>query len=68
MINPSKTNLFKLSSKKYLMKILKVPTKEYLNQNFIAKQINPYIQTNPKPRLIEVPSDSLKKIQTGSKC
>lgn len=68
MINPSKTNLFKLSSKKYLMKILKVPTKEYLNQNFIAKQINPYIQTNPKPRLIEVPSDSLKKIQTGIKC
>ena len=68
MINPSKTNLFKLSSKKYLMKILKAPTKEYLNQNFIAKQINPYIQTNPKPRLIEVPSDSLKKIQTGIKC
>lgn len=68
MINPSKSNLYKLSTKKYLMILLKVPTKEYLNQNFIAKQINPYIQTNPKPRLIESPSDPLKKIQRNIKC
>lgn len=68
MIDPSKSNLFKLSTKKYLMILLKVPTKEYLNQNFIAKQINPYIQANPKPRLIEVPSDSIKKIQRNIKC
>lgn len=68
MIDPVKSNLYKLSTKKYLMKLLKVPAKEYLNQNFIAKQINPYIQTNPKPRLIEVPSDSLKKIQKRIKC
>lgn len=68
MIDPTKSNLFKLSTKKYLMILLKVPTKEYLNQNFIAKQINPYIQANPKPRLIEVPSDSIKKIQRNIKC
>lgn len=68
MINPSKSNLYKLSTKKYLMILLKVPTKEYLNQNFVAKQINPYIQTNPKPRLIESPLDPLKKIQRNIKC
>lgn len=68
MIDPVKSNLFKLSSKKYLMTLLNVPTKEYLNQNFTAKQIKPYIQANPKPRLIEVPSDSLKKIQKNIKC
>lgn len=68
MINPMNSNLYELSTKKYLMKLLKVPTKEYLNQNFITKQISPYIQANPKPRLIEVPSDSLKKIQTNIKC
>ena len=67
MIDPTESNLYKLSTKKYLMKLLKVPTKEYLNQNFIAKQINPYIQVNPKPRLIESPSDSLKKIQKNIK-
>lgn len=63
MIDPAKSNLYELSTKKNLMKLLKVPAKEFLNQNFIAKQINPYIQTDPKPRLIEAPSDSLKKIQ-----
>lgn len=68
MIDPTKSNLYKLSTKKYLMILLKVPTKEYLNQNFVAKQINPYIQANPKPRLIEAPSDSLKKIQKNIKC
>lgn len=68
MINPSKSNLYKLSSKKYLMTLLNIPTKEYLKQNFTAKQIQPYIQANPKPRLIEAPSGSLKKIQTIIKC
>lgn len=68
MIDPTKSNLYKLSTKKYLMILLKVPTKEYLNQNFVAKQINPYIKANPKPRLIEAPSDSLKKIQKNIKC
>lgn len=63
MINPEKTNLYKLSSKRYLVKLLRVSNKEYLKQDFIAKQINPYIQSDPKPRLIEAPSDSLKNIQ-----
>ena len=68
MIDPTKSNLYELSTKKYLMILLKVPTKKYLNQNFIVKQINPYIQANPKPRLIESPSDPLKKIQRNIKC
>lgn len=67
MIDPIKSNLYKLTTKKYLMRLLKVPTKDYFNQNFIAKQINPCIQQNPKPRLIEVPSDSLKNIQKSIK-
>lgn len=63
MINPTKSNLYELSTKKYLMILLKVPTKEYLNQNFIAKQINPYIQANPKPRLIEALQILLKRFR-----
>lgn len=63
MIDPTESKLYKLSTKKYLIILLKVPTKEYLNQNYIAKLIKPYIKANPKPRLIEAPSDSLKKIQ-----
>lgn len=60
MINPKKSNLYKLSSKKYLIKLLKIPNKEYLKQNYVVKQINPYIAAN---RLIEAPSESLKSIQ-----
>ena len=63
MINPTKTNLYKLSSKKYLMKLLKISDKSFFNQKYIALQISPYIQLNPKPRLIESPSESLKTIQ-----
>lgn len=64
MINPQKSNLYKLSSKKYLMKLLNIPNKNFLKQKYIVKQINPFIISDPKPRLIEVPSDSLKQIQT----
>lgn len=67
MINPSSSNLYKQSSKAYLMKLLKIPNKHYLKQNYIAKQISPYIQTVPKPRLIEVPSTELKEIQRNIK-
>ena len=63
MIESKKTNLYKLSSKKYLMRLLKISNKKFLKQEFVAKQINPYIQAEPKPRLIESPSESLKKIQ-----
>lgn len=63
MINPKNSNLYKLSSKKQLKSLLKITNNNYLKQSYVAKQINPYIQTNPKPRLIEAPSKSLKKIQ-----
>lgn len=63
MINPKKSNLYKQTSKKYLTKLLKISNKSYFKQNFVAKQINPYIKTSPKARLIEAPSESLKKIQ-----
>lgn len=63
MINPTKSNLYKQSSKKFLMKILHITNKNYLKQEYVVKQICPYIAHLPKSRLIEVPSISLKKIQ-----
>lgn len=67
MINPSNSNLYKQSSKTYLIKLLNIPNKQYLKQSYVAKQISPYIQTSPKPRLIEVPSTQLKIIQRNIK-
>lgn len=63
MINPVNSKLYKLSSKKYLLILLKITDKNYLKQSYIVKQISPFIEKNPKPRLIEAPSESLKKIQ-----
>lgn len=67
MIDPTKSNLYKQTSKKYLIHLLDIPNKQYLKQNYVVKQIFPYIQDNPKPRLIEVPSEQLKKIQRNIK-
>ena len=67
MINPNNSNLYKQSSKTYLIKLLNIPNKQYLKQSYVAKQISPYIQTSPKPRLIEAPSTQLKKIQRNIK-
>lgn len=67
MINPKKTNLYKLTSKKYLKQVLRISDNRYLKQSFVASHINPYIEFNPKPRLIEAPSRTLKKIQTQLK-
>ena len=67
MIDPTKSSLYKQSSKKYLMQLLDIPNKQYLKQNYVVKQISPYIQPNPKPRLIEVPSKQLRRIQRNIK-
>lgn len=67
MLNTSKSNLYKQSSKSYLMKLLNIPSKQYLKQNYISKQISPYILVKPKPRLIEAPSKPLKNIQRSIK-
>lgn len=63
MINPIYSNLYKQTSKKYLLNLLHIRDKRFLQQRFVSKHISPYIQTNPKPRLIEVPSEELKIIQ-----
>lgn len=63
VMNVTKTNLYKLTSKKYLSKLLRISDKRYFKQNYVVKQINPFIIADPKPRLIEAPSDLLKKIQ-----
>lgn len=63
MVYSTNPNLYRQSSKAYVIKLLKIPTKDYLKQNYIAQNISPYIATKPKPRLIEAPSYSLKLIQ-----
>jgi len=63
MINPINSNLYKQTSKKYLLNLLHIHDKRFLQQRYVSKHISPYIQTNPKPRLIEVPSEELKIIQ-----
>lgn len=63
MINPIHSNLYKQTSKKYLLNLLHIHDKRFLQQRYVTKHISPYIQTNPKPRLIEVPSEELKIIQ-----
>ncbi len=67
MINPIHSNLYKQTSKKYLLNLLHIHDKRFLQQRFVSTQISPYIQTTPKPRLIEVPSIELKTIQRNIK-
>lgn len=67
MIDPTPSNLYKLNSKKYLMNILHIYDKRFLQQSYVAKQISPYIRSGRKPRLIEAPSPALKKIQSSIK-
>ena len=67
MINPVYSNLYKQTSKKYLMRLLNISDKRYLKQSYVVKQISPFIQSAPKPRLIEVPSKSLRTIQRNIK-
>lgn len=63
MINPIHSNLYKQSSKKFLLRLLHIHDKRFLQQRYVTQQISPYIQQNPKPRLIEAPSYELKTIQ-----
>lgn len=63
MINPIHSNLYKLTSKKYLLSLLHIHNRQFFKQSYVSKHISPYIQTDPKPRLIEVPSEELKIIQ-----
>ena len=67
MINPIQSNLYKQTSKKYLLNLLHIHDKRFLQQRYVSKHISPYIQTTPKPRLIEVPSEKLKIIQRNIK-
>lgn len=67
MIDITYSNLYKQTSKKYLLKLLDIHDKRFLRQRYVLKHISPYIQINPKPRLIEVPSKELKSIQRNIK-
>lgn len=67
MIDYSKCRLYGIRSKKNLKYLLHLNNK-YLKQKFCASQIFPYIENkNGKMRLIEPPSEEMKKIQSRIK-
>ena len=43
--------------------MLGLNSRQFFRQEYIATLIEPYIDNNKKPRLIEAPHNSLKKIQ-----
>ena len=56
------------NSKKMLKRCLNIKDNRYLKQEFVSENISPYIDNkNGKKRLIECPSDDLKKIQKSIK-
>lgn len=59
--------LYNLHSKKVLRHLLKITDKNFFNQSYVASQIEPYIDVSKKPRIIEKPSDELKRIQAKLK-
>ena len=59
--------LYKLNSKKVLKYLLAVSDNNFFEQKYVASQIEPYIDTLKKPRLIEKPSEQLKAIQSKIK-
>ena len=63
MISYNSTNLYGLQSQKYLAYLLRIRNKNFFKQSYVLTCISPYIDNSGKPRLIEAPSDSLKKIQ-----
>ena len=67
MINPHNSHLYKLSSKKHLMCLLKIRDKRYLKQKYVLTHLTAYISQEGKPRLIEPPSEPLKTIQNNIK-
>lgn len=58
--------LFQLKSKKQLMILLGLD-RNFLKQDYVASQVSAYIKKDGKERLIEPPSNELKKIQTKMK-
>ncbi|OQA48656.1 MAG: Reverse transcriptase (RNA-dependent DNA polymerase) [Firmicutes bacterium ADurb.Bin300] len=55
--------LYGLKSKKRLKYLLKIKNSKMLSQAHIAKHVEPYIDIQGRPRLIEPPSVELKAIQ-----
>lgn len=55
--------LFSLKSKKVLQYSLGIKDNRLLKQDYVASLVEPYIDTNGKPRLIEPPRPELKNIQ-----
>lgn len=62
-MNYNNCPLYKLQSKKQLKRLLSINNNKLLKQDYISSMIAPYIDTDGKPRLIEPPSEELKRIQ-----
>lgn len=62
----NKCPLYALQSKKQLKEKLHIPNNKYLKGKF-QDEVNIFIDTNGKPRLIEAPSQELKDIQSKLK-
>ena len=64
MIDYTKCKLYGINSKKYLLFLLHMD-KCFLRQSYCLKEYSPFLkEQNGKKRLIENPSQNLKKIQT----
>ena len=70
----NKSVLYNLSNQRVLLYHLKIKSKDFLKQDFVAQLVRPYIETKQisiksppyvknKERIIEVPSEELKAIQ-----
>lgn len=60
----NKCQLFGVQSQKMIAHLLYIRDKKFFKQKYVCSQIHPYIECNGnKKRLIEPPSDELKKIQ-----
>ena len=55
--------LYALKSKTLLKKLLHINNPDLTKQSYIASLVEPYIDHNPKDRLIEPPKQELKLIQ-----
>lgn len=67
MIDYTKCQLYGISSKKHLLYLLHMD-KTFLKQNYCLKEYSPFLKNqNGKKRLIENPSDNLKRIQSTIK-
>lgn len=63
----NKCPLYSIHSKRVLCHILSIKNKKLLEQDYVARLIEPYVDYENKPRLIEPPLFELKQVQNRIK-